>query len=104
MSPMPVAYFLPIILREGLEASLARAQCLTAPPHIPACIVMMVCGYLGDKYRIRSPMLVFYCWVPIIGLSLVSCMSLLILLSIAMGMLFHHKNKQADEKGIGIVG
>jgi hypothetical protein len=49
-----VAYFLPIILREGMGFSVAKSQCLTAPWYILACISMFACSWTSDKYRLRS--------------------------------------------------
>lgn len=61
-----IAYFLPIILQGGLKFSVARAQCLVAPPYVAAALVMIIQGYYGDKWHIRGPIIVFNC---IIGMS-----------------------------------
>lgn len=49
-----LTYFLPIILQKGLGYSVAKAQCLTAPPQIASGIVMFVESQLGDRYQIRG--------------------------------------------------
>ena len=49
-----IAYFLPIILRDGMGFSVAEAQCLTAPPYVVAAIVMAIQSYYSDKYRVRG--------------------------------------------------
>jgi hypothetical protein len=49
-----IAYFLPIILRSGMNFSVAAAQCLTAPPYVAAAIVMFVESYYADKWRVRG--------------------------------------------------
>ncbi|TID17092.1 major facilitator superfamily transporter [Venturia nashicola] len=66
-----LAYFLPIILRNGMRFSLAKSQCLVAPPYAAAGIMMYVTGYIGDKYHIRGPIIVFNSTVAIIGLPLI---------------------------------
>jgi hypothetical protein len=53
-----IAYFLPIILRDGMGFSVAEAQCLTAPPYVAAAIVMFIQAYFADKWRVRGPMIV----------------------------------------------
>jgi hypothetical protein len=66
-----LAYFLPIILRNGMKFSLAKAQCLVAPPYAAAGIMMFVTGYIGDKYHIRGPIIIFNSTLAIIGLPLI---------------------------------
>ncbi|KAK4628549.1 uncharacterized protein CLAFUR5_04001 [Fulvia fulva] len=65
-----LAYFLPIILREGMGFSVGAAQCLAAPPYAFAGIVMCITGWLGDKYHMRGPLLIFNATLCIIGLAL----------------------------------
>lgn len=50
-----IAYFLPIILRDGMGFSIAKAQCLTAPPYVAAAVVMFIQAYFADRMRLRSP-------------------------------------------------
>lgn len=66
-----LAYFLPIILNESLEFSVGVSQCLIAPPYAFAGIVMVGCGWFGDKYRVRSIPCAFNATLSIIGLSIV---------------------------------
>lgn len=56
-----IAYFLPIILQGGLGFDVASAQCLVAPPYVASAIVMIIQGYLGDKLRLRGPIIIFNC-------------------------------------------
>lgn len=63
-----LAYFLPIILHVNMKFSIAASQCLVAPPYAFAAIVMYTTGYLGDKYKIRSPIIVFNMILCLIGL------------------------------------
>ena len=50
-----IAYFLPIILKDGLNFSTAETQCLTLPPYVAAAIVMFIQAYYADKWRLRGP-------------------------------------------------
>ncbi|KAF8854313.1 phthalate transporter [Acephala macrosclerotiorum] len=54
-----IAYFLPIILRDGMGFDIAKAQCLVAPPYCAAAIVMFIQAYYGDKWHLRGPIVVF---------------------------------------------
>lgn len=54
-----IAYFLPIILRDGMGFDIAKAQCLVAPPYVAAAIVMFVQAYYGDKWHLRGPIIIF---------------------------------------------
>jgi hypothetical protein len=62
-----LAYFLPIILNEGMGFSIAASECLISPPYIAAAIVMYTWAYLGDKYRIRAPFIVINGVLLLIG-------------------------------------
>lgn len=62
-----LAYFLPIILTQNLGFSVAASQCLVAPPYAFAAIVMYTTGYLGDKYHLRGPVIVFNMILCIVG-------------------------------------
>lgn len=50
--------------------TIAQSQCLVAPPYAFAAVVMYVESWLGDKYRVRGPQILFNAVVAIIGLSL----------------------------------
>ncbi|KEZ40885.1 hypothetical protein SAPIO_CDS7878 [Scedosporium apiospermum] len=65
-----IAYFLPLILKDGLGFSVAVSQCLIAPPYIAAGVAMYTMAYLSDKYRIRSPFIVFNGCLLLVGLPL----------------------------------
>jgi hypothetical protein len=49
--------------------SVGASQCLVAPPYAFAAIVMYTCGVIGDKYRIRGPIIVFNSCIAIVGLA-----------------------------------
>ncbi|KAJ5385392.1 Major facilitator superfamily domain general substrate transporter [Penicillium concentricum] len=63
-----IAYFLPIILSLGMGYGVGEAQCLVAPPYGFAGIVMYATAWVGDKYRIRAPIIIFNSLLAIIGL------------------------------------
>ncbi|KAL9047073.1 MAG: hypothetical protein Q9214_000265 [Letrouitia sp. 1 TL-2023] len=63
-----IAYFLPIILRENMGFSLGASQCLIAPPYGFAGILMFLTAYVGDRFHIRGPILVFNAIVALVGL------------------------------------
>lgn len=63
-----IAYFLPIILREGMGFSVGASQCLVAPPYLFAGIVMFGTSWLADKYHLRGPALCFNSLLALIGL------------------------------------
>jgi len=65
-----IAYFLPVILREGMGFSIAKAQCLVAPPYAVAAIIMFGCAVRGHKYHIRGPIVAFNAILGLIGLPL----------------------------------
>ena len=47
-----------------------QAQCLVAPPYGFAGIVMYATAWVGDKYHMRAPILIFNALLAIIGLPL----------------------------------
>ncbi|OAQ66291.1 phthalate transporter [Pochonia chlamydosporia 170] len=63
-----LAYTLPIILVANMGFSVGAAQCLVAPPYAFAGIVMFTMGWLGDKYRIRGPIIIGNMILCLIGL------------------------------------
>ncbi|WPH04103.1 retrograde regulation protein 2 [Acrodontium crateriforme] len=65
-----IAYFLPIILYDGMGFSLAAAECLIAPPYVAAAIWMYTCAVLGDKYHLRGPFIIFNACLGLVGLPL----------------------------------
>lgn len=63
------AYFLPIILA-GMGFSELNAQLLVAPPYFTSIFVAFGLAWLGDKYIIRAPIIMFQAVITIIGLSM----------------------------------
>lgn len=66
-----LAFFLPIILTQNMGFSVGQAQCLVAPPYAFAGIVMYTTAWIGDRYKIRGPIIVFNNLLCIIGLPIV---------------------------------
>ncbi len=54
-----LAYFFPLILRSGMGFSIVASQCLIVPAYVSAGITMFIMAWLSDKYRVRSPFIVF---------------------------------------------
>ncbi|KAF2129814.1 MFS general substrate transporter [Dothidotthia symphoricarpi CBS 119687] len=65
-----IAYFLPIILKDGMGFNTAMANILIAPPYLFAAIVMITYARIGDKYHLRSPMIHMNGLFTMIGLAL----------------------------------
>lgn len=63
-----MAFFLPIILNRQMGFSVAASQCLVAPPYVFAGMLMLACGWAGDKYRIRGPLVIMNAVICIVGL------------------------------------
>ncbi|KAG5981570.1 hypothetical protein E4U55_002826 [Claviceps digitariae] len=63
-----LAYTLPLILVANMGFSVGAAQCLVAPPYAFAGFVMFGTGWLGDKYRIRGPIIVANMLLCLVGL------------------------------------
>merc|ERR1711975_173146 len=63
-----LAFFLPIILNSNMGFSVAHSQLLSAPPYAAAGIVMFICAWVGDKYHVRAPLMLFTASLGLIGL------------------------------------
>ncbi|KAK0673657.1 major facilitator superfamily domain-containing protein [Cercophora samala] len=63
-----LAYFMPIILNLELGFSVGEAQCLVAPPYAFASIVIYLSGWIGDKYHVRGPVIMFNVLLCLIGI------------------------------------
>ncbi|KAL2870160.1 major facilitator superfamily domain-containing protein [Aspergillus lucknowensis] len=65
-----IAYFLPIILQESMGFSVAKAQCLVAPPYVAAALVMFVQAVYADRWRVRGPVVAGNAAMGLLGLGL----------------------------------
>lgn len=66
-----LAYFKPIILRQGMGFDYAKSQLLQSPPYVFAIIASITTAWISDKYQTRWPILVFHAVVAIIGLLII---------------------------------
>ncbi|OQD88191.1 hypothetical protein PENANT_c004G08694 [Penicillium antarcticum] len=65
-----IAFFLPIILSSKLGFGVGASQALSTPPYFFAGVVMYVEGWLGDKWHLRSPIIIYNSLQTILGLCL----------------------------------
>ncbi|KAI8930801.1 hypothetical protein NX059_011824 [Plenodomus lindquistii] len=65
------SYFLPVILL-GMGYSPGAANALSAPPAIAAMFTAFGFAYVGDKYRVRAPVIAAQSLLAIIGLMIVA--------------------------------
>ncbi|KAL3474744.1 major facilitator superfamily domain-containing protein [Aspergillus californicus] len=63
-----IAYFQPIILRDGMGFSYALSQILSSPPYILAIILSLCMAWLSDRYKIRWIILVTQALAAVVGL------------------------------------
>lgn len=49
---------------------MAVSQCLIAPPYFAAGVAMYTMAHLSDKYRVRSPFIVFNGCLLLIGMNI----------------------------------
>jgi sugar phosphate permease len=54
-----LAYFVPIILQDGLGFSSSAAIVLSAPPYYYAVVPAVISSWVADRYRLRGPVIVF---------------------------------------------
>ncbi|KAI0603115.1 permease of the major facilitator superfamily [Biscogniauxia sp. FL1348] len=62
-----LSYFLPIILQSGMGFSENQSILLSAPPYYYAVIPVLLSSFVGDKYRLRGPVIIFNCLCLIVG-------------------------------------
>lgn len=70
-----LSYFLPIILQNGMGFSANQAILLSAPPYYYSVISVLVSSFVGDKYRLRGPVIIFNAICLIIGFSMLGFQS-----------------------------
>ncbi|EFW22157.1 hypothetical protein D8B26_001123 [Coccidioides posadasii str. Silveira] len=54
-----LSYFLPIILQSGMGFSTNKSILLSSPPYYYAIIPVLLTSLIGDKFRLRGPLIVF---------------------------------------------
>ncbi|KAK3694446.1 major facilitator superfamily domain-containing protein [Podospora appendiculata] len=65
-----LAYFVPIILQNGLGYSPDAAIVLSAPPYYYAVVPVIVSSWLADRLRVRAPVIAFNAICMIVGFTL----------------------------------
>ena len=63
-------FFLPIIFNKSMGLSTAVSLCLNAPPYVFAGVFGQAIGWVGDKYHVKGPIIVFNACLCLVGLSL----------------------------------
>ncbi|KAF2160172.1 hypothetical protein M409DRAFT_70679 [Zasmidium cellare ATCC 36951] len=66
-----LAYFAPIILRQGLHFSYVRAQLLSTPPTVFSVICSIIAAWVSDKIKLRWPIMCFQALLAIAGLLII---------------------------------
>lgn len=67
MPCLALSYFLPIILKNGMGFSENKSILLAAPPYYYAVIPVLLSSRIGDKFRIRGPIIIFNSLCLIVG-------------------------------------
>lgn len=70
-STMPsyaLVFFMPIILRDGMGFSTANSMLLMTPPAGLALILALAAAWVGDKYKMRGPIVAFFQLMSAVGL------------------------------------
>ncbi|KAK5126943.1 hypothetical protein LTR85_008301 [Meristemomyces frigidus] len=62
-----LSYFLPIILQSGMGFSENASILLSAPPYYYAVIPVILSSIIGDRYRMRGPVIIFNSICLILG-------------------------------------
>lgn len=96
-----LSYFLPIIYKQGMGFSTGVSLCLFAPPYAAAGILMVTTSWLGDRYHIRGPILIFNAMLTIIGLPLMVRYFLRLIIA---GLLAHFSKGFTESVASRLVG
>ncbi|KAK5050335.1 hypothetical protein LTR84_003616 [Exophiala bonariae] len=70
-----LSYFLPIILQNGMGFSTNKAIILSSPPYYYAVLPVLLSSYIGDKYRIRAPIIIFNATCLVVGFCMLGFVS-----------------------------
>ncbi|ORY16928.1 retrograde regulation protein 2 [Clohesyomyces aquaticus] len=66
-----LAFFQPIILRQGMGFSYALSQILSSPPYLFAIVASLSGAWLSDRIRLRYPILIVQSLTAIVGLLII---------------------------------
>lgn len=62
-----LSYFLPIILQSGMGFDEDQSIILSAPPYYYAVVPVILSSIIGDRYKLRGPVIIFNCICLIVG-------------------------------------
>ncbi|EXL90003.1 major facilitator superfamily domain-containing protein [Fusarium oxysporum II5] len=62
------SYFLPIILRDGMGYSRTNSMLLSAPPYVLAAVMALFSGWLGDRLKMRGPIIAIHQLITAAGM------------------------------------
>ena len=65
-----LSYFLPTILQNGMGFNTDQSILLSQPPYYYAIVPALLSSRIGDKYRLRGPVITFNCLCLIVGFSM----------------------------------
>ncbi|KAL2842521.1 major facilitator superfamily domain-containing protein [Aspergillus pseudoustus] len=65
-----LSFFTPIILTAGMGFDATATQLLQITPMIWAACCMFIIGWVGDRWRIRGPLIIFNMTTAVVGLTL----------------------------------
>ncbi|ENH73635.1 hypothetical protein FOC1_g10002887 [Fusarium oxysporum f. sp. cubense race 1] len=65
-----MSFFMPIILTSGMGFNRTATQLINITPMLAAAVAMYATGYIGDRFRIRGPLIFFNSVLAIVGMSL----------------------------------
>jgi hypothetical protein len=71
VSVYALAYFQPLILRDGMGFSYAKAQLLSSPPYVFAVFMSMSTAWISDRMKLRWPIICIQCVIAVVGLIIV---------------------------------
>ncbi|KAF2107374.1 retrograde regulation protein 2 [Lophiotrema nucula] len=66
-----LAFFFPIVLRQGMGFSYALSQILSSPPYVFTIIASLGTAWLSDRIKLRWPILIFHSFTAIVGLLII---------------------------------
>ncbi|PCD38718.1 hypothetical protein AU210_007183 [Fusarium oxysporum f. sp. radicis-cucumerinum] len=89
-----VSIFLPSIIR-SMGHTAEKAQLMSVPPYVTACLATIAGGYMADKQRQRGIYVICFCFIAIIGFA--------ILITVPQGAAWNSNNIGGSVKrGVGL--
>lgn len=66
-----LAFFFPIVLRQGMGFSYALSQILSSPPYVFTILASLGTAWLSDRVKLRWPILIFHSTTAVVGLLII---------------------------------